>query len=66
MAHIHLADDMDYEKLRKDIYNILFEEGKNVGIHRLYNDSFIIDINYEKIANMIIDVVKENNAKTSS
>jgi hypothetical protein len=66
MDLIHLADEMDYEKLRKDIYNILFEEGKNVEVHRLYNDSFIIDINYEKIANMIINSIKENNAKTSS
>lgn len=58
--------NMDYDSLKKEINNILFEEGKHVGIHKLYNNNFIIDIDYEKISNLIIETIKEHNAKTSS
>lgn len=57
---------MDYDSLKKEINNILFEEGKHVGIHKLYNNNFIIDIDYEKISNLIIEAIKEHNAKTSN
>lgn len=66
MDHTHLAEAMDYNLLKKEIHNILFEEGKTIGIHKLYNNNFIIDIDYEKISNLIIEAIKEHNAKTSN
>lgn len=53
---------MNYEILKKNIYELLFEEGRNLKIHKLYNDSFIIDIDYDGLANKIIDLIKDHNA----
>lgn len=50
---------MNYNILKDNIYKLLFEEGKNLKIHKLYNESFIIDIDYEGLSNKIIDLVKE-------
>lgn len=57
---------MNYNILKNKIYELLFEEGKNLKIHKLYNDSFIIDIDYDGLSNKIIKLVKEQNAEETS
>lgn len=57
---------MNYNILKNKIYELLFEEGKNLKIHKLYNDSFIIDIDYDGLSNKIIELVKEQNAEEAS
>lgn len=57
---------LDLDFLKKEIYKLLFEEGKNLQIHKLYNESFIIDIDYEGLSNKIIELVKEEYAKKTS
>lgn len=57
---------MNYNILKNKIYELLFEEGKNLKIHKLYNDSFIIDIDYDGLSNKIIKLVKEQNAEEAS
>lgn len=57
---------MNYNILKNKIYELLFEEGKNLKIHKLYNDSFIIDIDYDGLSNKIIELIKEQNAEEAS
>lgn len=46
--------------LEDDIKNILFEIGKDVKIHKLIDGNLIIDIDYEKYVNQIINVLNKN------
>jgi hypothetical protein len=53
---------LDFDLLKNKIYELLFEEGKTLKIHKLYNDSFIIDIDYDGLSSKIIELIKEQNA----
>jgi len=44
--------------LEDDIRDILFEIGKDVKIHKLIDGNLIIDIDYEKYVDQIINKVK--------
>jgi hypothetical protein len=44
------------------IKNILFEIGKEIKIHKLIDGNFIIEIDYDKYAKEIVDLInKEQN-----
>jgi hypothetical protein len=45
--------------LEDDIKSILFEIGKEVKIHKLIDGNLIIDIDYDKYANAIIDLINK-------
>lgn len=45
--------------LEDNIRNILFEIGKEVKIHKLIDGNLIIDIDYEKYVNEIIDAIDQ-------
>jgi hypothetical protein len=44
--------------LEKEIRNILFEIGKDVKIHKLIDGNLIVDIDYEKYVQQILDLIK--------
>ncbi len=44
--------------LEKEIRNILFEIGKDVKIHKLLDGNLIVDIDYEKYVQQILDLIK--------
>jgi hypothetical protein len=45
--------------LEDDIRDILFEIGKDVKIHKLIDGNLIIDIDYEKYVDAIIEVINK-------
>ena len=45
--------------LEDDIKSILFEIGKEVKIHKLIDGNLIIDIDYDKYVNAIIDLINK-------
>jgi hypothetical protein len=45
--------------LEDDIKSILFEIGKEVKIHKLIDGNLIIDIDYEKYVNAIIELINK-------
>ena len=44
--------------LEDDLKSILFEIGKEVKIHKLIDGNLIIDIDYEKYVEQILDQIK--------
>lgn len=46
--------------LEDNIRNILFEIGKDVKIHKLIDGNLIIDIDYEKYVNQILDAIEDS------
>ena len=46
--------------LEDDIRSILFEIGKDIKIHKLIDGNLIIDIDYEKYIEKIIEAVDKN------
>ena len=46
--------------LEDDIRSILFEIGKDIKIHKLIDGNLIIDIDYEKYIEKIIEAVNKN------
>lgn len=49
--------DMDKEPLKEQIRDILFQIGQDVQIHKLIDGNLIIDINYEKYVNQLVDLI---------
>lgn len=47
-------------ELESRIKSILFEIGKDIKIHKLIDGNLIIDIDYEKYVNQILDAIKED------
>lgn len=45
--------------LRQEIEDILFEIGKDIKVHKLINGNLIIEIDYEKYSEKILDVIKK-------
>jgi len=43
--------------LETEIKNILFEIGKDIKVHRLIDGNLIIDIDYDKYVQQIIDLI---------
>lgn len=41
------------------IKNILFQIGKDVKVHKLIDGNLILEIDYEKYTNQILDIFKE-------
>lgn len=50
---------MDKEKLEKEIGDILFQIGQDIDLHQV-NGHIILDINYQKYINQIIDIFIAN------
>lgn len=48
--------------LEDKIRSILFDIGKDIKIHKLLDGNLIIDIDYEKYIDQILDVVKEEDS----
>lgn len=48
--------------LEDDIRNILFEIGKDVKIHKLIDGNLIIDIDYEKYINQILNAISQKDS----
>lgn len=46
--------------LEDDIRSILFEIGKDIKIHKLIDGNLIIDIDYEKYIEKIMEAVNKN------
>jgi hypothetical protein len=44
--------------LEDDIRSILFEIGKDIKIHKLIDGNLIIDIDYDKYVNEIMNLIK--------
>jgi hypothetical protein len=47
--------------LEHRIKDILFEIGKEIKIHKVIDGNFIIEIDYDKYTNQIIDLFEEQN-----
>ncbi len=45
------------DDLEQNIKSILFEIGKDVKIHKLIDGNLIIDIDYDKYAKQIVDLI---------
>ena len=43
--------------LETEIKNILFEIGKDIKVHKLIDGNLIIDIDYDKYVQQIIDLI---------
>lgn len=46
--------------IEDDIRNILFEIGKDIKIHKLIDGNLIIDIDYEKYVNQILNAIEDS------
>lgn len=49
--------------LENDIKNILFEIGKDIKVHSLQDGHLIIEIDYDKYTNNILELFKEYKEK---
>lgn len=45
--------------IEDQIRSILFEIGKDIKVHKLIDGNLIIDIDYEKYVNAIIDIINK-------
>jgi len=48
--------------LEDKIKSILFEIGKDIKIHKLIDGNLIIDIDYDKYINQILEAIKEEDS----
>lgn len=50
------------DNLRDFIKNVLFEIGKDIKIHRIDHENIILEIDYDKYADLIIDAIKDQSS----
>lgn len=48
--------DMDF---KKEIHNVLFDIGKDIKIHKVDKDNMIIEIDYDKYTEKLIQIFKD-------
>jgi hypothetical protein len=46
-------------EIKKQIEDVLFDIGKSIKIHRIDKDNTIIEVDYDKYVNEILDIFKE-------
>lgn len=46
--------------LESEIKNILFDIGKEIKIHKLIDGNLIIEIDYDKYSDQILELIKNN------
>lgn len=50
----------NYENLRNFIKNVLFEIGKDIKIHKIDDKNIILEIDYDKYADQILEEIKRD------
>jgi hypothetical protein len=46
------------EEIENDIKSILFEIGKDIKLHKLIDGNIIIEIDYDKYVNSLMDLIR--------
>jgi hypothetical protein len=53
---INFSDNL--EEIENDIKSILFEIGKDIKLHKLIDGNIIIEIDYDKYVNSLMDLIR--------